>query len=357
MTYGDITCLFRTNAQSRALEEALLSSRIPYVVVGGVSFYERKEVRDLLAYLRVACSLGEIDDVKRCINAPFRFLGKVFVERVMQAAQRAGKRTALDWTAVVQDVAAEAGIQSRQQNSATEWSRIVADVAKRVAAGAAEAAIAVEDSTTPTTMRDAARPNVILEAIIRKTMYIEWIGKEEGEDSIEQSGAANVREMIRVAERFPNVRELIEYIDRTIIDGRKQRKDAQAGGERVLLMSVHQSKGLEWPHVWVAGFNEQILPHAKGDPEEERRLAYVATTRARDSLVLSYVRSLATRAGIRDAQPSRYLLDSGVSLDTPSAHVVEAMLDADLAEEAAAAMRDDSLPISDDEPPYVRVEV
>jgi DNA helicase-2/ATP-dependent DNA helicase PcrA len=322
-TFSDITALFRTNAQSRALEEALLSARIPYVVVGGVSFYERKEVRDLLAYLRVACSLGEIEDVKRCINAPFRFLGARFVERVMEAAQLAGKRTALAWGVVVENVADGERIQSRQKASASEWSGIITSIGRRVQAGASE--------TASPEQKAEARPSVILESIIRATRYIEWITKEEGDDNIEQSGAANVREMIRVAERFPTVRELIKYIDETILAARKQRMDKQAGGERVLLMSVHRSKGLEWPHVWIAGFNEMILPHTKGDPEEERRLAYVATTRARDSLVLSYVRALATRAGIRDAQPSRFLLDSGVSLDVPT-------VDGDLSPEADAQL-------------------
>ncbi len=83
-------------------------------------------------------------------------------------------------------------------------------------------------------------------------------------------------------------------------------------------MSVHRSKGLEWPHVYVAGLNEMILPHAKGDAEEERRLAYVAMTRARDVLTLSYVRRIATRAGIKDVEPSRFLLDTGLALDAPA---------------------------------------
>ncbi len=305
--HGDITALFRTNAQSRALEEGLLGARIPYVVVGGTSFYERTEVRSLLAYLRVACERGDAEDIKRCINAPFRFLGAAFVERVMAAAE--GQKD-VDWAVVVNNVAQQTGLQSRQIDSAAGWCELIEGVSLAVRAGM------LDDATA--TQKEASRPAVILEGIVRATRYIEWLTKEEGEDSIEQSGAANIREMIRVAERFLTAKELLQYIDETIRSARKQREDKQAGGDRVLLMSVHKSKGLEWPHVWVAGFNEQVLPHAKGDPEEERRLAYVAATRARDTLVLSYVRTLATRAGVRDAAPSRFLLDAAVPLDEPT---------------------------------------
>lgn len=328
-SHSDITALFRTNAQSRALEEALLKLRVPYVVVGGVSFYERKEVRDLLAYLRVASGKGAVEDIKRCINTPFRFLGNAFVGRVMDLVDTGSGRmkSSIDWSGVVAEVAEQAGIQKRQRESAAEWVSLIEQARDAIEMGALEGA--------HETAIAAARPSNILEAIIKATRYIDAIAKEEGEDSIEQSGAANVREMVRVAERFPTVPELLKYIDDTIRSARRQRDDNQAGGERVLLMSVHRSKGLEWPHVWLAGFNEMILPHAKGDQEEERRLAYVATTRARDSLVLSYVRSLATRAGIKDAHPSRFLLDSGVALDMPAP---------DSADDAAKSTRVDLAP-------------
>jgi len=144
---SSIVALFRTNAQSRALEEALLKARLPYALVGGVGFYERKEVRDLLAYLRVASDRGgeelsafsgrrqqrsAIDDVKRCINAPFRFLGARFVERVQEAA---GVPGLLDrgWMQLVLDVAdadstAQQWQKERQRQSAGEWASIIESV-------------------------------------------------------------------------------------------------------------------------------------------------------------------------------------------------------------------------------------
>jgi DNA helicase-2/ATP-dependent DNA helicase PcrA len=305
--------LVRTNAQSRALEEALLTRRIPYVVVGGVSFYERKEVRDLLAYLRLADRRGSKDDIKRSINTPFRFLGMKFVERVMSEVD--GADGDVDWCRVVDDVAGQTGIQQRQMASANEWARMIRGMQKTIDAGAEAEAKGFDLGTLA---RIEAQPAKLLEGVVTATRYIDWLNREEGGETTENSGAANVREMVRVAERFATAGELLDYIDETIKTARKQRDDKQAGGERVLLMSVHRSKGLEWPHVYVAGLNEMILPHAKGDAEEERRLAYVAMTRARDVLTLSYVRRIATRAGIKDVEPSRFLLDTGLALDAPA---------------------------------------
>jgi DNA helicase-2/ATP-dependent DNA helicase PcrA len=292
--YSDVTCLFRTNAQSRALEEALLSAKIPYVIVGGTSFYERKEVKDLLAYLRVAADLDDDGDaLRRCINAPFRYLGTAFVERVSRRADSRGGRS---WAELVRAVSQEAGIQRRQQASVEEWAGIVEEVARVISSDAAE----------------EARPESLLTWVVNRTRYIEWLTRDEGEESISTSHGANVRELIRVAGRFDTVQELLAYIKQSIESARRQRSDKQSGGERVLLMSIHRSKGLEWPNLWVAGCNEKVLPHAYGDIEEERRLAYVAATRARDNLVLSYVRSFATGEGIKDAHPSRFLVEVGL---------------------------------------------
>ena len=302
-TYSDFTALFRVNAQSRALEEALLGARIPYVVVGGTSFYERKEVRDLLGYVRLAANRGGLDDVARCINAPFRFLGKKFVEKVTAVAEAETEAgNGLVWEDIVLRAAQLDRIQDRQRASAQEWAAIVEEAEQRIVRGAA--------ADAQTREKDDARADQVLDQIVRRTRYLEWLKKEEGEESIETNNVSNVRELIRVAARFPTVPALLDYIDETLRAAKKQREDKQAGGDRVLLMSVHRSKGLEWPHVWVAGFNENILPHFLGDPEEERRLAYVATTRARDSLVLSYVRTMVTRTGVKDAAPSRFLADA-----------------------------------------------
>jgi DNA helicase II / ATP-dependent DNA helicase PcrA len=295
---ADFCVLFRTNAQSRAIEEALLGRKIPYVVIGGCIFYERKEVRDLLAYLRLAAERDpDGDAVRRCINAPFRYLGPKFVDRMLELAR--GRKAS--WATVVRYAASHAGIQRRQQESAEEWCDIIE---------AAQTAIAREE-----------RPAAVLSEIVRKTRYVEWLERDQGEESIEDSHAANVRELVRVAERFKSVGELLDFIDKNIAAAQRQRR-GQDGGDQLLLMSVHRAKGLEWPRVWVVGCNDGILPHAKGDPEEERRIFYVAVTRAKDELTLSYVGKLASRRGVLDVEPSRFLRDAHL-IDEPGADAAE----------------------------------
>lgn len=285
----EIFCLYRTNAQSRALEAALLKTKIPYVIVGGTNFYERKEVKDLLAYLRTAVD-PDADSVRRCINAPFRFLGAAFVGKVNEIA---AEGECDDWQAVVMAAAEKANIQHRQRASATEWVELIQRVKKSDDAGES--------------------PAEILRDLVARTRYVEWLEKEEGGESIEASHGANVRELCRVAEQFDSVREFLGYVTRNLQEAAKQRRGHRS---RVTLMSIHKSKGLEAEHVWVVGCNEKVLPHAKGDPEEERRLMYVAVTRARDELTLSYVTIMSMRNGSTNVEPSRFLKDMGLVAET-----------------------------------------
>lgn len=303
--YADSTVLFRTNAQSRALEDALLARKVPYLIVGGVNFWQRKEVKDLLAYLRVALGRDtDGDGVKRCINAPFRYLGARFVEKLMLQAENAAGE-GLTWPQLVAATAREEGVKPRQRDSAMEWSRLMGEVAQ---------------AAVGTTEAPALPPAKLLETIVQRTGYLAWLERDEGEESIENSHAANVREMLRVAASFRTTGELLDYIDENIKETARAKRQK---GDRVLLMSIHRSKGLEWPRVWVVGCNEGVLPHAKGDIEEERRLAYVAVTRARDAVVCSYVSELVTRAGIREGALSRFFGNEAVRGQFTAAKGVE----------------------------------
>lgn len=290
--FSDITCLFRTNAQSRSLEEALIGAQIPYLIVGGTSFYERKEVKDILSYLRLATDRGDEDAVKRCINTPFRFLGAKFVEKVWGV-----KRPDITWTDAARIAASKVGIQGRQRQSVQEWLNVLDSVLIDVNANVS--------------------PDQILTNLVKTIGFFEWLKQEEGEENIENSHVANVRELIRVAAKFQDTGKFLDYVKKSIQEASKQRKEGAQGGDRVLLMSIHRSKGLEWPCVWVVGLNEKIIPHAYGDEEEERRLAYVAMTRAREELTLSYVRSFATGEGLKSAEPSRFLADAKIGVETP----------------------------------------
>jgi len=287
--YSEVAVLFRVNAQSRAPEEALLRAKIPYVILGGCSFYERKEVKNLLGYLRVATRRDRDGDaLRRCINAPFRFLGKAFVERMMAATESARcAELEIDWAETATNVAAQTGVQGRQRSSVSNWVDLIGEVSDMVA--------------------DGENPSKILIHVVQRTDYVTAVENEDGEESIESSTGANVREMVRVAEKFSSAAELLEYIDKTITASRKQSKSN--AGDRVTLMSCHRAKGLEYKRVWLVGANEGTLPHARGDVEEERRIAYVAVTRARDELVVSAVRRFATREGTRPGFPSSFFLD------------------------------------------------
>jgi DNA helicase-2/ATP-dependent DNA helicase PcrA len=279
------------------MEDALLREKIPYVVVGGACFYERKEVKDLLGYLRVATGRDEDGDaVRRCINAPFRYLGKAFVDRVMatyNAAQDSGR--GVDWPFIVKSASASSGIQRRQAISAGEWCDVISRVGD------------MARSDDP----NARSPGNILLWIIQRTGFVKWLVQDEGEESIENSAASNVRELARIAQSFATVDELLDYVDKNIEErAAQQRKSSR--GDRVLLMSIHRSKGLEWPLVWVCGCNDGILPHAYGDVEEERRLFYVAVTRARDEVVCSYVAHVESMNGPKQLRPSAFLADAGL---------------------------------------------
>jgi DNA helicase-2/ATP-dependent DNA helicase PcrA len=286
--YGECAALYRANAQSRALEESLLSRKIPYVVVGGGAFYERREVRDLLSYLRVAARHGDVmESVRQCINSPFRFLGKAFVQKLVD-----GWDSAIGPTDNVRAVARGGGIQRRQVESALEWSALVEELVGMLGEGPAGA----------------------LALVVNRTRYIDWVKRDEGDDSVENDRAQVVQELLRTSVRFATVESLLSYVDSAILVAKKQGRGKPAKG-RVILSTIHKSKGLEWPHVFVAGCNDGVLPHAFGDPEEERRLMYVAVTRARDNLVLSYVRIIAKSSGEVDAEPSPFISDAMGQVD------------------------------------------
>ncbi len=292
--WSSMVVLYRTNAQSRGIEEAMLSARIPYVVIGGVNFYERREVRDVLAYLRVAEGRAGFEDVKRCINSPFRFLGRAFVDRI--DAEPATKSD--PWDQVAVRAAQGAGIQARQIQSVRQWAGVCAT---------ARAAIQAND-----------KPAAILEEILSATQYVQWLERDQGAESTENNRVSNVRELVRAAERFSTARELLDYVDDVI----RRAKEAKLGqqGDRVTLMSIHRSKGLEFGTVWLIGANEGILPHGRAeDPEEERRLWYVACTRAKDRLRISCVDQVVIGGKVRPMSPSRFYAESGLTVQAPGA--------------------------------------
>jgi DNA helicase-2/ATP-dependent DNA helicase PcrA len=289
------TVLFRTNAQSRALEEALLARQIPYVVVGGVSFYERREVKDILAYLRVALGKGNQDEnVRRCLNSPFRYLGAAFADKLSRSLVAFRGNVA----SAAYDACNATRVQARQRASVMEW------------VGILESVVAYENRLHD---KESSEENAgtLIDALVEKTKYIEWLKRDQGEEGLESSHVANIKELARVATRFATATELLTFIDNTIAAAERQRKQKEQKG-RVLLMSIHRSKGLEWPNVFVIGAVEGILPHGRGEPEEERRLFYVACTRAARRLYITSPKSIALKGGVKEVKVSQFVRDAGL---------------------------------------------
>ncbi len=318
--YKDMAILYRTNAQSRAFEEACLRDRVPYVVIGGVNFYERREVKDLLAYLRLAAGRCTFDDVRRSINAPMRYLGKAFVRGVEEQAAggergafgripRPGERDGkTDWVSQVRAACRGSGIQRRQVDQAEKWCRLVEEISRKVSRARAP------EVTQGSPEHNAAKPAALLEHVLQVTGYVAWLTRDEGTESPENNRVSNVRELVRAAERFPTVDELLSYVEETLEQAERAKNDGTQP-ERVTMMTIHRSKGLEWPVVVFVGANEKIIPHHRcEDLGEERRLAYVCITRARDMLLVTCRARDVVGDRVVPLKPSKFLAEAGITM-------------------------------------------
>ena len=267
--------LYRCNAQSRAFEEAFIREKIPHVVIGGTSFYRRKEVADILAYLKLAVNNTDNDSFKRAVNRPFRFIGKMSIEKIERYAKNDGISMLMAASQYADNVDLR---QRRQVQSLEKFCGLVGEIM----------AMLQHHEEDPDALFDEGKPwslSELLAFVIRESGYEEWLIRDEGTDTSENSRLSNLRELVRTANRFKTAEEMLDYIDdMERANKAKDKDDVNA----VKLMTIHKSKGLEFPVVFLVGAAQGILPHVRCENvADERRLFYVAVTRARDRLFIT----------------------------------------------------------------------
>jgi DNA helicase-2/ATP-dependent DNA helicase PcrA len=285
--YGDMAVLYRTNAQSRAFEDAFRRAAIPYRVVGAVSFYARREVRDLLAYLRLVTNPADGEAFLRAVQVPRRGLGLGSLRTLQQSATQWGK-----------PLLATAGVADR-----------VLDLRPQAKQGFQEFAQLIENLRS---LLPDASPATLLEEIIAHTEYEAHLQREgfEGMERME-----NVRELVAAAaewsEESDETGSVVEqFLQSTALTSPEGVTDGDVEG--VTLMTVHTAKGLEWPVVLLAGMEDGLFPLSRAletadGLEEERRLAYVALTRAQDRVYVTWARARRRGGQLMPGAPSRFL--------------------------------------------------
>jgi DNA helicase-2/ATP-dependent DNA helicase PcrA len=288
--YREIAVFYRTNAQSRVLEDALRRAAIPYLIVGGVRFYERREVRDVVAYLRLVAN--PFDDVafRRAVAAPARGIGKATLDRLADGARAAGA------SLLAMCAALPADITGKPRRALEDFARLVARLAERRTSLAVPALI--DEVCAASGYRDALKAERTAEAEARLENLEELVAASE--ELMATAPAAGVEPVTLEA-----------FLDSVALVADTDELDAEAGG--VTLMTLHSAKGLEFPVVFLTGLEEGVFPHSRSmlepeELEEERRLCYVGITRAREQLVLSYALHRRIQ-GYGVAEPSRFLLE------------------------------------------------
>ncbi|MDF2615477.1 MAG: hypothetical protein K0Q47_132 [Sedimentibacter sp.] len=282
--YGKISVLYRANAQSRAIEDMLIMENIPYELVGGMNFYQRKEIKDILHYFYAAFdSQGRGEEgYERIINVPFRYIGKAFMEDL----QKFRKNTGCSFERALKDMR----MTPNQERSIDSLLDVIDTIRKR----------------------KQENPQILISWLVNEIGYYDYLVKQEGDKEEESSRSSNIKELIRASGKFSTVEKFIEYID--MLNTKKKKNGPK---NKVILSTIHRSKGLEWDNVIIIGLNELLLPHSRSlDPEsieEERRLAYVAITRSKERLLLSFVQTASVGGGIRELKPSRFISEMGLA--------------------------------------------
>ena len=293
-SWREAAVLYRSNAQSRALEEVLLAEQVPYRVYGGMRFFERAEIKDTLAYLRLVASRADDAAFERTVNTPARGIG----DRTLDEVRRRAREASVSLWQAAAALVAENALAARARNAVAGFLALVE---------------ALDAETTDLALKDRV-DHVLARSRLREHWSSEARGQLDAESRLE-----NLDELVSVASRFSRAEldddqegmsELVAFLSYAALEAGEGQ--AQADEDGVQLMTLHSAKGLEFPLVFLVGVEEGVFPSSKsleesGRLEEERRLAYVGITRARKKLVLTYAESRRIHGMDMYGTPSRFL--------------------------------------------------
>ena len=293
--YADFAVLYRANSQSRALEEQFINYRIPYKIVGGVRFYERREIKDMIAYLRVLLNPYDGLSMRRIINVPARAIGTTSVEKINSFA---GRYEIAFWDACRR--VAEIDLPARAKNSVQAFVKVIEYLH---------------------TKRETQTVSALVQNVLDTTGYLEDLKKDKTPEA--ESRVENVGELVTVAKEFEaqqgddGDKSLSAFLETVSLVADIDSLEDSANS--VTLMTLHAAKGLEFPVVFLAGLEEGIFPHFRAmgsqtELEEERRLCYVGITRAKEELFMSYAGSRMIFGNVQRNPVSRFVSEIPMSL-------------------------------------------
>ncbi len=286
LDYGDFAILYRINAQSRPLEDEFINKNIPYNIIGGLKFYERKEIKDALAYLRLIVNPADTVSLLRIINTPRRGIGKTTIENLVTASQELN----IPLWEIINDQTSVNTLAGRAAKKVNKFAEIIADCQTKIS----------ESSGVE-----------ILNQILDTSGYLEDLTKQGTDEA--DNRQENLNELINAMLQFQEDNEdnsLEGFLSSASLASDLDNLDE--GAKAVSLMTLHSAKGLEFPVVFLVGFEQGLLPHNRSlndpmDLEEERRLCYVGITRAKEQLFITYARERYFWGNVDYSPPSQFL--------------------------------------------------
>ena len=332
--YSDFAILYRTNAQSRVLEEAFRKRSIPYRIYGGLSFYQRKEIKDVIAYFRLAVNPNDEEALKRVINYPARGIGNTTLGKIISAAS---ENNVSLWSVLNEPLTYNLNVNKGTHTKLQAFRDLIAEFIEQAS------------------QKDAAElgREIIMRSGIRADIY-----QDRSPESL--SRQENIEEMMNGINDFCDTRKeegndhvfLTDYLSEiSLLSDQDEEKDEDT--PKVTLMTIHSAKGLEFPNVFVVGLEDGLFPSMMSGEsmrqlEEERRLFYVAITRAKEHCFLSYAKSRYRYGKMEFSVPSRFLKD----IDVRYLNVAQADTVAQRVDEGVRRFRKES----DERPSYYKAE-